>query len=285
VAPDLRWDLPLRLFSGVHFLALTGRLDAFPNGPAELREALAARGGALAGWLAVQPVQTNESQRSWGLLPCFLALAGSARQPLDLVELGSSAGLNLVWDRYRYRYEAGGWGSSDSPLALTGRELTPVPAPLLRSGVEIRGRVGVDRHPIDVRNRDGALLLESFVWADSSERIDRLRRAIGIVATDPPALVEGDYVDVLPRLLAERVEGALTVVYQTASLPYVEAQRRGELLRVLEEAGADAPLAWLSTEPDDRRGSFRLLVRTWPAGDARTLARVAHHASWLNWAG
>jgi hypothetical protein len=284
VAPDLRWDLPLRLFSGVHYLVLQRELKEYPQDGPALRGVLATHGEALARWLAEQPVQTNEAQRSWGLLPCFLMLAQTARRPLDLVELGSSAGLNLVFDRYRYRYGAGAWGPAGSALELAGDEVAAVPARLVATGVEIRSRVGIDRRPIDVTSPDGALLLESFVWADLPERIERLRKAVSIAAAEPPALVEGDYVEVLPRILAERADGALTVVYETSSLPYVEAERRAELLRVLDEAGTSAPLAWLTTETDEERGSYELVLRTWPEGGQRALGHVAFHGSWLDWA-
>jgi len=53
-------------------------------------------------FVRTQSVQTNEVQRSWVLLPCFLRAAELLGvDELDVVELGPSAGLNLVWDRYR----------------------------------------------------------------------------------------------------------------------------------------------------------------------------------------
>jgi hypothetical protein len=64
----------------------------------------------------------------------------------------------------------------------------------------------------------------------------------------------------------------------------VEAERRAELLRVLDEAGTSAPLAWLTTETDEERGSYELVLRTWPEGGQRALGHVAFHGSWLDWA-
>ena len=72
-------------------------------------------------------MQTNEVQRAWALLPGFLSVADG--RPFDLLELGPSAGLNLVWDRYRYRYATGTWG--DGALELAGDDRTPPPAELL----------------------------------------------------------------------------------------------------------------------------------------------------------
>src|SRR4249920_983439 len=96
----------------------------------------------------------------------------------DLVELGPSAGLNLVWDRYRYRYEAGEWGREDAVLSFDGYERRPVPRDLFDLEPGVRGRIGIDRSPIDVTNEDGARLLRSFVWVGQEGRMERLDRAI-----------------------------------------------------------------------------------------------------------
>ena len=117
VAPDLRWDLALRLLAALHYLALAGRAPdlahAYANGgeawPA-FRAALEAEQEFVARFLREQPVQTNEVQRCTGLMLGFLLLARESGRRLDLVELGPSAGLNLLWDRYRYRLGAAEWG-------------------------------------------------------------------------------------------------------------------------------------------------------------------------------
>ena len=48
------------------------------------------------------PPQTNETRRSIILLPGFLNLAARFKQPLHLLELGASAGLNQNWDKFNY---------------------------------------------------------------------------------------------------------------------------------------------------------------------------------------
>src|SRR5205823_13158838 len=37
-------------------------------------------------------------------------------RPLQLLEIGSSAGLNLHWDRWRYESGLTSWGSPDAPV-------------------------------------------------------------------------------------------------------------------------------------------------------------------------
>jgi hypothetical protein len=177
-------------------------------------------------FVRTQGVQTNEVQRSWLLLPCFLEVARrSGVETLDLIELGPSAGLNLVWDRYGYRYEQGSWGRDGAALVLSGEERRPVPARLLTLEPRVRQRRGIDLAPLDVTRPGDALLLKAFVWPDQRERLDRLDRAVETLRAQPPVLERGDAVERLPELLAERLPGALTVVFQTAVRGYLTRER------------------------------------------------------------
>lgn len=279
VVPDDRWDLPLRVLAALHYLALSEGVEPWSD-PASI---VSERAEWVARFTATQRVQTNEVQRCWGLLPAFLSLGGRA---LDLLELGTSAGLNLVWDRYRYSYLEGVWGAESSPLELSGDERAPVPASLLRRHPAVLRRRGVDLDPIDVTDGDGARLLECFVWADQVERLARLRCAIELLRRDPPLLLRGDYVELLPQLLAERPEEALTVVFQTASTAYLPSERYEELRRALESA--ERPLAWISTRRHSEEelafsGGFELEVALWPQHGAQLVARMGYHGQWLEW--
>ncbi len=285
---ELSWDVPLRLFGGVHYLELAGIEPYALSGEwDDFRAALAARRDFLARFVREQGVQTNEVQRCYALLPAFLLLAGEhGASALDLVELGPSAGLNLLWDRYAYRYRAGRWGSSD--LTLTGVEYAPVPSDVLERPVAVRRRLGIDLEPVDVTTDHGARLLHAFIWPGRVERAQRLRQAIAILRREPPTLVRGDYVELLPAVLADRDEDALTVVFQTASTGYIGPERRAELRSLLENAGGEGALGWVSTRAveereEDRDDSYELEVALWPGGERRFLLRCDFHGNWIRW--
>ncbi len=226
-------------------------------------------------------MQTNEVRRAWGLLPGLLSLDVPR---IELVELGASGGLLTCLDRYAYRYRAAGWGKG--VLVLDGDDRDGPPAALFARDLEIVRRRGVDLAPIDVSTEHGARLLQAFVWPDQADRVERLRRALDIVRTDPPELVRGDYVELLPALLRERRDDALTVVFSSVTTVYLEDDRYADLLRALADAGRDAPLAWVSLDgprEDPDYGATALEVTTWPGGETRRLAKVDHHATWLEW--
>ncbi len=265
------WDTPLRLSGGLHYLVLGGEAswDAVP-------EALVGHREFLRRFVAEQPVQTNEVQRCWTLLPCFLEVARRAgMETLDLIELGPSAGLNLFWDRYRYHYSAGEWGGAT--LELRGEERRPVPGELLRVEPGVRSRIGIDRSPVDVTSEESARLLRSFVWPDQPWRLELLDSAIAAVRHDPPELIQGDFVELLPGLLERRRTDGLTVVYETAVLGYLSSDGRRRVYDALAQAGEEGPLAFVSNP------HHGMNVQLWPDGETETVAHVDFHGAWLEW--
>ena len=123
--------------------------------------------------------------------------------PLFIIDAGTSAGLNLLWDRYRYRYvfedgSAVERGNSDSRVFLEceirGRGRPPLPEKF----PAVARRIGIDLHPIDPTDSAEVCWLRSLLWPDRPERVERLQLAIETVRQDPPELVTGDVVDVMP---------------------------------------------------------------------------------------
>ncbi len=292
IAPDYEWNLALRLLGALHYLALAGRAPRLARAYAAgrevwpaAREALERESEWVARFLCEQGVQTNEVQRCFGLLPAFLLAARETGRSLDLIELGPSAGFNLLWDRYAYRYGGERWGAETASLELSGEIRAPLPDGLLAVKPVVHGRLGIDLNPIDVNSEHGARLLRAFVWPDQKERLERLERAIEIVRVDPPRIVRGDYLERLEPLLEGRSERTLTVVFQTASLSHLSSEERERMEEILNRAGRSGQLAFVSGEhpPDDPAGYWQLRFRLWPTGEPQILARLDYHGRWLEW--
>ena len=278
-----RWQAPLQLLGALHYLALRDAIDPWTD----VRRAMKEHRDELAR-LATRPVQTNEVQRAWLLLPCFLEVARrSGAETFDLLELGPSAGLNLLWDRYRYVYAGGGWGPADAAIELRGEERGEVPADLLTLQPRVRARVGIDLDPVDLTTDEGLLHLKSFVWADQHDRLKRLDRAAAALRQDPPDLVRGDLVELLPERLAARADDSLTVVFQTAVLGYVEEERRRAVYDAVETAGADGRLAFVSAgQPEDGSHVYwGVSVTVWPGGEREIVEHANFHGAWIEWIG
>jgi len=287
--------LALRLAGGLHALVLGARAPALaaaypphPLDPEQLWQAIAAalteHADRLLGALERHP-QTNEVARSGILLPGFLTIARATERSLALLELGASAGLNLLWDRFHYRYGEREWGDGAAPVSLApelrGR------TPDLDAVVGVVARHGVDLAPVDVANADDRLRLRSYIWADQRERLARLDGALAIAQELALRIDGGDAAEWLERALAARRERVATVVFHSIVWHYAPRATQQRIKDALQRAGAsataDSPLAHLQFEGVAGRGAALLTLRQWPPGSTRVLADGDFHGRWLDW--
>jgi hypothetical protein len=289
-ADPVKDALPLRLCGALHALVRCGAAPnlaaLYPPHPMPQAETLWAAlrpvlsNPALLPWLEGPP-QTNEVGRAALLMGGLLALAARFPQPIELLELGASAGLNLLPDRYAY--DLGGRQAGDplSPVRLKPQWEGPPPP---EATVTIAGRRGVDLNPLDPC-RDAERLL-AYVWPDQQGRLARLEAALTLAAADPPGVDRGEAADWLDARCAESSRaGTSRVVFRTVAFVYFPAETQARIVRRLEEAGtaatAAAPLAWLRYEAAGE--SFELRLRTWPDGEDRLLAVGHPHGSIARW--
>lgn len=297
---DARRDVPaLRLMGGVHWLVLTQRAPElaayFPSvggsGDAEgawpaLRSVLGEHREELRTALRQAP-QTNEVGRAAVLIGGLLHVVANTRLPVQLVEIGASAGLNLWADRFRVEVGDGrGVGPADSPVVLANAwrgELPPRDV-----AVAVVGRSGCDLVPADPTTPEGRLTLTSYVWPDQSERLERLRGALAVVAEERPVVERARAADFLDRLQLR--SGATTVLWHSVMwqyLPEPERHRVEERVAELSDGAApDAPFARLSMEPvglGTARTEFPVSLQVWPGGVERRLGVAAPHGVPVTW--
>ena len=182
-----------------------GTIDPYPA----FREFCAGNEPRLAELLGTRTTQTNEVGRCATFLP-VLGLVAREVGPLALVDVGSSGGLNLLFDRYEYRYEPGGTVGAPSPVALSCGTRGEVPIPERLPSVA--GRIGLDRSPIDLTDPDAVRWLEACVWPDQADRFHRLRSAIGLAQIERPTVLTGDAVADLAETIGLVAGGGHPVV-------------------------------------------------------------------------
>jgi hypothetical protein len=238
-----------------------------------------------------RPVQTNEVGRSSVLLGGLLVLTAHLGLPVRLLELGASAGLNLVPDRYAHEVQRDVvLGDPASPVRLPRPWRGPFPpydAPL-----EIVERAGCDPAPLDPTDADDRLTLTSCVWADQVERFERLRWALQVAFAAPVPVEALSASAFLERELAEPRVGVTTVAWQSVVRQYMTREEKDRVDALLPEAGsratATAPLVHLAMEPERLGGRsvrFELTATTWPGGRRRLLAHCEGHGPPVRWTG
>ena len=201
------------------------------------------RRDAIAALLATRYVQTNEVNRTVAIAPLVNLVAERAGSALALVDVGCSAGLNLLLDRYRIEVGDVVLGPADARLRLTAesRGSEPVAAP-----AHIGWRRGIDRNPIDVSDPDEAHWLESLVWPDHPDRLARLRAAIAEVVARPPTLVRADALAGLRGALVDAPAELDVLIVTTWVVFYFDEELRREFEATI--LGAERATAWLAME-------------------------------------
>ena len=288
--------LALRLAGAMHALVLSGAAPAlarlYPPAPAPdlqvladaCRVTLESHDEFAAQFIRKAP-QTNEVGRSGALYPGLVTIARETGLPLALHELGASAGLNLMADRFAYVLGGVGRGQAHSPVVIRpGWEGAPPDGP----EPVIIGRRGCDLAPVDIRQDANRLRLRSYVWADQPERLARLDAAIALALRDPPVVDTADAADWVEALAsAPAPEGVVRVLMHSIAFQYLPPAGRQRVQAAMEEAGrraeAESPLAWLSFEQG--RDATELTLSIWPGGNSRVLALADPHARQVRWLG
>lgn len=280
-------NVPLRLGGALHALKLDGLAlrDVYPphdvdddtlwNGVAD---AMAAHGPRVLAWLDTPP-QTNEVRRAAVILPALALLQQRFAMSVELLELGTSGGLNLRADRFRLNLPGAALGPADASVVLEPDWTGASPPEKLPHVIH---RSGVDLSPIDPATPAGQLKLLAYLWADQPDRIARTKAAIAETARTPATIAAGDAGNWLEQKLKTPAPDRLRVVFHTVAWQYFPDATRARVAAAMESAGMAGPLAHLSMEYDGGDGAAVALT-TWPGGKSETLARADFHGRWIKW--
>lgn len=305
-APDTQ-QLPVLLFAAVHDLVLrrdelelaawyptvTDRpetTDPWPVFAATCREFA----DEIRATIATRSTQTNEVGRCALYLPALGSIADEMGE-LSLVDVGASAGLNLLLDHYEYRFEPGGTVGAPSSVVLVAgtRGEPPMPTPFPAIAV----RLGIDRSPVDLSNASSARWLLACLWPDQAERVERLRAAIAIANEHPVDVREGDAVSSVADAIDAVADAGHPVVMNSWVLNYLTVAERLSYVAELDRVGAERDLSWVFAEspsmceglpmPGEARHASLTLVMLvrWREGmrTVEHLATAHPHGQWIHW--
>jgi hypothetical protein len=238
---------------------------------------------------------TNEVGRSALLLPAFDIIARRVGAPLGLIEIGSSAGLNLNFDRYGYRYtdENGApklerWTDASFVLSCM-LEGTGTP-PLGRVPPSVGSRLGLELYPIDIREENERRWLKALVWPERLDRLAKLDGALKVAAVHPPPIRGGDAVANLAVAVAEIPSGQVRCVYHTVMSYQLTSEQYKQINDILLTASRTAPVWRVTVEgevafPNPTATFNPLKVTRYREGEraSTTLAVCDPHGLSLEW--
>jgi hypothetical protein len=267
------WDRPLLLLAALRHEAMlegaghplfAGFAASPPRAetitPAALAAALDGARERTYDTLARRAVQTNETSRAvaW-LWPAAVAGLSNGARPVALVDVGASAGLNLIAD----------------VLPAIWTDERGAPLEVVR-GIGAVARLGLDPSPLDAASEDDAGWLRACVWPGDGERLLRLEAALAAFAlaytrADAPMLAPVAATAVPARLvvLSAAEPGALVLAYQTVVRDYLAPLERAEY-----EAGMRD---WLAAQPQGQALWVELEAAGDGAGDVDDGAEIVAH--------
>jgi hypothetical protein len=291
------------LFGAVHYLLLRGADHPLRRFYPNLNNGISAEGDPvphfvdfiaayrdqLVPLIVGKITNTNEVGRSALLHAAFRAVAKDAGEPLNLIEIGPSAGLNLIWDRYGVRYRRG-----DETFEL------PVPNPALVIDCELHGdnnpplgptprighRMGLELNPVNLDDPDQRDWLRALVWPDTHGRFERLEAALKAYASERPEIRAGSALDLLPDALRAMPEEQPVCVYHSYVIYQFSEEMREALQSILTLAGLRRPV-WRIGIEGRLDGSNAIGMTRYHDGvrDSQTLALCHPHGRWIEWLG
>lgn len=206
--------------------------------------------------------------------------------PVSLLEIGPSAGIQLRFERWALRTAGRRFGPADAPLTLRPRWRADQPPPDLDHIPPVRDRLGIDLHPVDAADPEQRLWLQTLVWPEHRDSFAELATALDAVAADPPTILQGDAIEMLPRLDAERLPDDIPlVVFHAMVRIHVPADHRAAFDAAIAALGRRRRVLHVSVEIPARDSPYArsasLLALRDSQGADRDLARVEGHGRWI----
>ncbi|MFD1851288.1 DUF2332 domain-containing protein [Oceanobacillus bengalensis] len=227
-------------------------------------------------------VQTNEVRRCSYLFPTFKYIYDIVKKPLALIEIGTSAGLQLLWDKYGYSYETNEiYGDKNSEVHISSQIIGENP-PFLHGGIPpVTSRIGIDLNIIDLTNNEDYLWLNALIWPNHNERRDLFKKAARYIRANPLTLIEGDGVKLLPELSKDISREYSICIFHTHVANQMPLDMKKRLLEQVKMIGADREIFHVYNNIQDR--DLHLDYYIDGKEYANKVGKTDGHGRWFSW--
>lgn len=288
--------IPNLLFGAVHYLLLKGKdhelKEYYPSMVVEakaynesfisFKDFCLVHKNELIGILQTKLVQTNEVRRCAYLYPAFSFIYEKTNKPLALIEIGTSAGLQLLWDKYSYSYNADEVvGTKNSKLSITTEVkgdntpfLYPTPPP-------ISTRIGIDLNIVDLNDQEEYVWLKSLIWTEHKERLEMFERAASYIKDYPVQLIEGDGVALLSEIVENVPVDSTICIFHTHVANQMSQETRNSLLNTVESIGMKREVFHMYNNIQDRDLHLDYYLKG--IEYKQTIAETDGHGKWFKW--
>ncbi|WP_409252952.1 DUF2332 domain-containing protein [Bacillus sp. SCS-153A] len=203
--------------------------------------------------LETKLVQTNEVRRCAYLFPAFTYVYEIMNKPLALIEIGTSAGLQLMWDHYSYSYGTGKvYGNVNSTVELQAK-IIGEHGPVLKEEIPpVSHRIGMDLHINNIADKEDYLWLSALIWPEHEERRQVFEQAAEYVKASDINLIEGDGIELLPRTADEIPEEFVVCVFHTHVANQIPVEGKKKLFEEIQRIAAKRDVIHIYNNMNDR---------------------------------
>ncbi|MFJ6413813.1 DUF2332 domain-containing protein [Terribacillus saccharophilus] len=227
-------------------------------------------------------VQTNEVKRCGYLYPVFSIIYENTNQPLALIEIGTSAGFQLLWDNYAYSYGTGEWyGNSKSRLRMEVDIKGEKFPRMSKQSPEVGKRIGFDLNVVNLHNKEEKLWLKSLIWPEHVERVAMFDQAADYVLCNELSLIEGDGVELIDHYVEDIPSSNTICVYHTHVANQMSIDDKKKLLRKIEIIGATRDVYHIYNNVQDAK--LHLDYYKNGKGHFSTVAETDNHGRYFTW--
>lgn len=288
--------VPNLLFGAVHFLLLKGKehplKEYYPSivsKPKLYKESFEyfkdfcqKYRSEIESILKTRLVQTNEVRRCAYLYPAFCAIYEKAKKPLALIEIGTSAGLQLLWDNYSYSYGQNHiYGNKESKLNITA-EIKGENVPILHSTPPpVSTRVGLDLNTVNLKNEEEHLWLKSLIWPEHKERLFMFEEAASYINYSSVHLVEGDGINLLPNYVENISMDSAICIFHTHVANQIPLELKKKLLKTVKDIGDKRDVFHIYNNIQDRYLHLDYYLNG--IESKNTIAETDGHGRWFKW--
>ncbi|MBK5488294.1 DUF2332 domain-containing protein [Bacillus sp. TH17] len=232
--------------------------------------------------LQTKLVQTNEVRRCAYLYPSFCYIFNKVNKPLALIEIGTSAGLQLFWDQYRYSYGTEEmYGNRQSNVHLQSEIKGEKKPSFLKQSPPVMERIGLDLHVNNLNDEEDYLWLRALIWPEHKERLELFDQAATLVKEKSVQLIEGDGVALLPAIANQIREDAVICIFHTHVANQIPENVKHTLEKQIKEIGAKRDVFHLYNNMWDRD----LHIDYYINGNeyCETVGETEGHGGWFSW--
>lgn len=189
-------------------------------------------------------VQTNELNRAAYLYPIFSGIQAKHQKPLSLIEIGTSAGLLLNLDQYRYEIEEGEtkqiYGNENSKVQIVAENIGQSIGEL--SELNIENRIGIDLNIVDLQQDEGYRWMQSLIWPEHIMRKQQLENVQELNSEVRKTLLEGDFLTLIPKIIEQQEITTQFIIFHTHVANQFSNELKQQLLQMLGEISYKQPI-------------------------------------------